>query len=121
MDFFMESDAYLRYCISARIAALRKEAGATQKQLAYALGVPRSDVASWETGVREPNALQCKLLSKHFGVTVDYLCGFTDGKRDVLPFLDEKKISSPTFEQYDHKVKCFHSVLEQNKAQTTNE
>ena len=113
----MKSDPYLRYCISERITALRKEAGITQQRLAYELDVPRSDIASWETGAREPNAYQCKCLSKYFGVTVEYLCGFTDGKWDVAPFSEDQNISSPTYEQYSRKVRCYHSILAQSKKQ----
>ncbi len=113
----MKSDAYLRFCISARIAALRKEAGITQQQLAYELDVPRSDIASWETGARESNVFQCKCLSKYFGVTVEYLCGCTDGKWDVSPFSEDQNISSPTYEQYSRKVRNYHSILEQSKKQ----
>jgi len=40
---------------SRQIAAWRKKRGYTQKELADKIGVPRSLVAQWETGIRRPH------------------------------------------------------------------
>lgn len=56
-----------------RIAALRREAGWSQSELARRLGVSASAVGMYEQGRREPAADMLVQMGKVFGVTVDYL------------------------------------------------
>ncbi len=57
----------------ARIAALRRQAGMNQAQLARLLGVSPSAVGMYEQGRREPPADLLVELGKIFGVSVDYI------------------------------------------------
>ena len=57
----------------ARIAALRRQAGMSQAQLAARLGVSPSAVGMYEQGRREPSGDVLVELGKIFGVSVDYL------------------------------------------------
>lgn len=59
--------------MGARIAALRREAGMNQAQLARALQVSPSAVGMYEQGRREPSAQTLLSLAKVFGVSVDYI------------------------------------------------
>ena len=59
--------------IGARIAALRREAGMNQSQLAGLLGVSPSAVGMYEQGRREPSAQMLVELSRIFHVSVDYI------------------------------------------------
>ena len=59
--------------IGQRIAALRKQAGMNQAELARALGVSPSAVGMYEQGRREPSAAGLVALAEFFGVTTDYL------------------------------------------------
>ena len=68
--------------MGARIAALRREAGMSQAQLAQALQVSPSAVGMYEQGRREPSADTLVALSEIFGVTTDYLL---TGKPIALP------------------------------------
>lgn len=62
--------------IGATIAALRKARGATQEQLAQAVGVSTPAVSKWETGATCPDiALLCP-IARFLGATVDQLLSF---------------------------------------------
>lgn len=59
--------------MGARIAALRRDAGWSQAELAQRLQVSASAVGMYEQGRREPSADTLVALSRIFGVTTDYL------------------------------------------------
>ena len=56
-----------------RIAALRREAGLSQSELAEKLQVSPSTVGMYEQGRREPSAQMLLTISRVLGVSVDYL------------------------------------------------
>lgn len=51
----------------------RIKTGVTQEKLASLLGVDRSTIAKWETGVASPRADKLVLLAKELRCTVDEL------------------------------------------------
>lgn len=59
--------------LGARIAALRRNAGMSQAELAGRLRVSASAIGMYEQGRREPSADTLVALGEVFGVTVDYL------------------------------------------------
>ena len=65
-----------------RIAALRKQAGMNQAELARLLQISPSAVGMYEQGRREPSAQMLLTLGRVFGVSVDYLL---TGSRDPDP------------------------------------
>ncbi len=68
--------------MGARIAALRREAGMSQAQLAQALQVSPSAVGMYEQGRREPSADTLVELSRIFSVSVDYILTGVPGVRE---------------------------------------
>ena len=64
--------------IAIRLRELRKKRGLTQTEAAEGIGVSRSTLASWETGIREPNALELDGIRQYFNVSGDYIMGFSD-------------------------------------------
>ena len=56
-----------------RLKNLRKAKGATQADVAEALGIGESAYSNYEKDLREPNAVILKSMSRYFGVTIDYL------------------------------------------------
>ena len=66
--------------LGARIAALRKDAGWNQAELARRLQVSPSAVGMYERGQREPSADMLLSIARAFGVSVDYLMDRTDVK-----------------------------------------
>lgn len=59
--------------LGARIAALRREMGQSQAELAKFLGVSASAVGMYEQGRREPSGAMLVALAENFGVSTDYL------------------------------------------------
>jgi transcriptional regulator with XRE-family HTH domain len=59
--------------LGARIAALRREAGLNQAQLAAQLKISPSAVGMYEQGRREPSADMLVAMAQAFHVSVDYL------------------------------------------------
>ena len=67
--------------MGARIAALRRDAGMNQAQLASLLQVSPSAVGMYEQGRREPSAETLVELGRIFQVSVDYiLTGIPDAR-----------------------------------------
>lgn len=56
-----------------RLKELRKEKGVTQQQVADTIGCTATTYARYEREEREPDNTTLKLLSKYFGVTIDYI------------------------------------------------
>jgi len=61
--------------LGGRIAALRKDSGMTQVQLAAAMEVSQQTVASWEVGRRGVPVASLPLLARTLGVNVETLIG----------------------------------------------
>lgn len=61
--------------LCSRIAALRKEAGLTQEQLATRLGVSFQAVSKWENGLSCPDIMLLPVLAELFRVSIDSLFG----------------------------------------------
>ena len=73
--------------LGARIAALRRQAGMSQAELARALAVSPSAVGMYEQGRREPSMDRIVALSRLFGVSADFLLTgelLTPGDRSAL-------------------------------------
>lgn len=64
--------------IGERIKSLRESKGYNMRQMAAALNLPYTTYVNYEKGAREPNSEQLILISKYFGVSIDYLLGRTD-------------------------------------------
>lgn len=59
--------------LGARIAALRREAGMSQAQLAKELKISASAVGMYEQGRREPSADMLLQIARLFDVSMEYL------------------------------------------------
>ena len=71
--------------IGARIAALRRQAGMNQAELARRIQVSPSAVGMYEQGRREPSARTLLDIAKIFGVSVDYLISGQPLDADAQP------------------------------------
>jgi len=61
-----------------RLKELRIEKGLSQTQLAKEIGVNYRTISQYEKGINEPDIKTIKKLCDFFGVTADYLLGFTE-------------------------------------------
>ena len=59
--------------LADKILNLRKTHGMSQDDLAEKLNVSRQAISRWEMGTAQPDTPNVLKLSKHFGVTTDYL------------------------------------------------
>ena len=65
----------MNYKFSEILKELRTEKNIGQVKLAQELGVSKGIISMWENGLREPNMSSLIILSKYFGVSIDYLVG----------------------------------------------
>ena len=56
-----------------RLKELRIKKGVTQQIIARAIGCSACVYARYERGLRQPDIATLKLLSRYFGVTIDYI------------------------------------------------
>ncbi len=60
------------------LAALRKQKGISQYDLAHQLNLSRGQLSNYELGTREPDFETLRKITEYFDVTADYLLGFSD-------------------------------------------
>jgi transcriptional regulator with XRE-family HTH domain len=80
--------------LGARIAALRRQAGFSQAELAQRLKISASAVGMYEQGRREPAADLLVALADIFGVSVDYLLTGHPGTEQEIQTADRTVLSS---------------------------
>lgn len=73
-----------------RLKELRENIGLSQYTFAERFGVSQSTVGNWEAGKREPNFSTMQRIADFFGVTVDYLLGRDEPKKEKAPVITEK-------------------------------
>lgn len=66
-----------------KIQKLRKEAGLSQEELAYQLGVSRQAISKWERDSGYPETEKIVRMSKLFHVSLDYLLDEEDTKKSM--------------------------------------
>ena len=66
--------------IAERLRLLRKEKGLSKRELVNMLPINYSTYANYESGFREPNSEVLQLVSRHFGVSIDYVIGATENR-----------------------------------------
>ena len=67
--------------LGERLAALRKEKGLSQAELAKLLNMGQSTIAMYERNRRTPDPATLNRLADFFDVSVDYLLGRTDKRK----------------------------------------
>ena len=60
------------------LAALRREKGSSQRQVAADLGISQALLSHYENGAREPGLSFVCRVCEYYGVTADYLLGRTE-------------------------------------------
>ena len=79
--------------IGERIRELRENIGISQSELAKRLGISRTSVNAWESGLSSPTAQLIIELSKTFHVSSDYILGLNnDGKNITIGTYSEDEI-----------------------------
>ena len=85
--------------IGKQMKELRSESGLKQKDVARALGLNPKAFAHYEAGRRKPNYELLGKIVNFYGVTADYLLGFSNLKRgrlareeELIRFLPEETV-----------------------------
>lgn len=78
---------------SNRLISLRKERGLTQEDLAKLISKKRSTVSGYETEGKEPDLETICFFSGYFGVSTDYLLGFSDERNHVETVFYNDKVN----------------------------
>ena len=73
-----------------RLKELRVAAGYSQQTLAKKLQVVRSTIAMWETGGSNPDNVMLQKIADTFNVSVDYLLGRDETKKDLHAVTSEE-------------------------------
>lgn len=66
-----------------RLKELRDSLGLTQAEFGKSIGIAKSTYNNYETGVRDPKSDFWIAVAKKYGVTIDYLMGFSDNPNPV--------------------------------------
>lgn len=91
--------------VGNKIKTIRKKFGITQAELAEILNVSRQAITKWESDLGLPDTDNLKLLSKTFGITIDYLL---DNDSD-LPLLSMRILLNKN--EYAGKIRSYNKVL----------
>lgn len=75
-------DTRIRETIGRRIKELREEAGLSQADLAKEMNISQASVAQYEIGKNFPDEEKLIFFSKRFHVTLDFIFGLSDIKRE---------------------------------------
>lgn len=90
--------------LGERLRALRRRDGRTQDDLAQALEVTPQAVSRWENGSCYPDMALIPAIANYFGVTIDALFGYQNGREEkidaILAKLDAFHIKSRGDDQW---------------------
>lgn len=53
----------------------RENAGLSQAALARETGIKQQNISRWESNMHIPDVMQCAVLAKYYGITIEELIG----------------------------------------------
>lgn len=74
-----------------RLKELRDSLGLTQAEFGKSIGIAKSTYNNYETGIRDPKSDFWVAVARKYGVTIDYLMGFSND-----PYPEETNKKSPS-------------------------
>ena len=98
--------------VSERIKDLRERDGYSQTALSKKLGLTRSSINAWETGISVPSTQYLVELSRLFKVSTDYILGMDTSESLLIGNLtiEQKNILSALVEQFERYNKFTHAM-----------
>lgn len=91
---------------SKRLTFLRKENNLTQDDLAKIINKKRTTVSGYETADKEPDYETLCILAKQFDVSIDYLLGYSNSRKNVdTVFLNDNVNFRRHFESLPEEIK----------------
>lgn len=67
--------------VYAHLKELRESLGMTQEEFGKSIGIAKSTYNNYEKGIREPKSDFWIAVARKYGVTIDYLMGYTNDPR----------------------------------------
>ncbi len=83
--------------LNENIRRLRLAKGASQVELATALGVTKQSISNWENDNIQPSVEMLVKLAQYFSVTTDYLLGISSEKQLDISGLDDEAAAHIAF------------------------
>lgn len=77
---------------SERLTGLREEKGLRRQEVADALGISRASLEYYEKGQRKPDIEVAARIAKYYGVSTDYLVGFSSSRVNEEQDQDMKQL-----------------------------
>lgn len=98
--------------VSERIKDLRERDGYSQTALSKKLGLTRSSINAWETGISVPSTQYLVELSRLFKVSTDYILGIDTSESLRIDGLtiEQKNILCALVEQFERCNKFAHAM-----------
>lgn len=90
------------------LKALRESLGMTQAEFGKSIGLAKSTYSNYETGEREPKSDFWMNIAQQYGVTIDYLMGFSDEPQQYAenkkapPLSDGARKIANDYDRLDH-------------------
>ena len=109
--------------IAERLRLLRREKGLSKRELVNMLPINYSTYANYESGFREPNSEVLQLLSRHFGVSIDYVIGATENRMladEVAVLTDAEHSHIMQYRTLDAHGKELVDIVLQKEAERLN-
>ncbi len=98
--------------VSERIKDLRERDGYSQTALSKKLGLTRSSINAWETGISVPSTQYLVELSRLFKVSTDYILGMdvSESLRIGSLTVEQKNILCALVDQFERYNKFIHAM-----------
>mgnify|MGYP003230679630 CR=1 FL=1 len=89
---------------------LRESLGMTQSEFGKSVGIAKTTYNNYETGIREPKSDFWISVAERYGVTIDYLMGYSQNPHLTLEE-DNKKDPAPKREAEDDALTSIEKEL----------
>ena len=89
--------------MAKRLRQLRLDKGVSQEELAKWLSVSRTSYTKYETGAYEPSIETLIKLAGYYGVSVDYIIGYSDSCITYEHCTDDEQNISALYRRYRNK------------------
>lgn len=81
------------FTVYVHLKELRESLGMTQEEFGKSIGIAKSTYNNYEKGIREPKSDFWIAVAKKYGVTIDYLMGFSNDPRRTSVDVQEKSLT----------------------------
>lgn len=94
------------------LKALRERLSMTQKDFAASLGIGQTTYNGYETGAREPKSDFWISVARKYGVTIDYLMGYSDNPKETS---ETKIVRFPQRDEADEVADIYRKLDDHGK------